>query len=67
MASILRIERVLRDLPQREVAAQTGIPQPRYSRIERNVTQPTPQEAEALSMFLGVKPADLWPGGEAQP
>jgi transcriptional regulator with XRE-family HTH domain len=67
MASILRIERVSHDLPQREVAARTGIPQPRYSRIERNVTQPTSEEAEALGACFGVNPADLWTDGEAQP
>jgi len=66
MASLLKIERAIRDLPQREIEIRTGIPQPRYSRIERGVTTPTLAEAEALGAVFGANPADLWPTQEAQ-
>lgn len=63
---LLRLERFLRSLRQDDLAAATGISQPRISRIERGTAKPRQEEKRALAAALGVNPVDLWPVEEAQ-
>jgi len=56
----LRLLRVERGLTQQDIEAKLGIPQPRYSAIERGTLRPTEQEQELLKLlfFRIVRPSD---------
>jgi transcriptional regulator with XRE-family HTH domain len=66
MVSILRLERVIKELTQAELASRTGIPQWRISLLERGKAA-NDDERQRLAAALSVTPGALWPGQEAQP
>ena len=65
MVSALRLERVIKEMTQTELARRTGIPQWRISLVERG-KQPSLAEVKAIATALGVSPADLFPAQETQ-
>lgn len=63
-ATPLKMERVKRGWRQSDIEklTQGGIPQNRYSLIERGIA-PRPGEVDTLSKIFGLPPENLFPGG----
>ena len=56
MLTPLKEVRLKQNFRQEDVAQRSGIPQPRYSRIERGVASPTTDEKQAITKaFFGEK------------
>jgi transcriptional regulator with XRE-family HTH domain len=58
-ATPFKIERIKRELTQAELAALTGVPQPRISLLERGI-KPRPEEVEALAAAFKISPEKLF-------
>jgi transcriptional regulator with XRE-family HTH domain len=58
--NVLKVERVKRDWKQKDIEALTGIPQWRYSLLERGLP-PRPEEALALAAALKMDLETLFP------
>jgi len=57
----LRIYRIAKGFSQSQLADRIGTYQVHYSRIERGVTLPLPEEAAAIAQALGVSITDIFP------
>lgn len=55
MLSGLKEMRLRQNLRQADLERLTGIPQPRLSRLERGIQQPTDEEVEKLMGAYGLK------------
>jgi transcriptional regulator with XRE-family HTH domain len=53
--TFLRLARLEKGLSQMDVVLKTDIPQCKFSLIERDYVQPSPQEAQRLAKALGIK------------
>jgi len=65
MVTVLRLERVIKELTQTELAHRSGIPQWRISLLERGKAA-NDSERQRLAAALGLPPEALWPAGEGR-
>ena len=65
MVSAIRLERVIKELTQSELANRSGVPQWRISLLERGKAA-NDSERQRLAAALGLSPEALWPDGEGQ-
>ena len=65
MLSILRKERILRQMSLYDMRARTGISVSKLSLVERGIEHPSEEEKHRLARALGVRLQDLFPKTEA--
>jgi len=60
MVSVMRLERIKREITQIDLWMKTGIPQWRVSLIERGIP-PRREEAVKIAQVLGCQAEDIFP------
>ncbi len=60
MVSTLRVQRVIRELTQSELATLSGVPQWRLSLLERDLKVAKDNERQRLAAALNANPVDLF-------
>lgn len=66
MLSILRRERILRQLSLYDIRDRTGISVSKLSLIERGIDQPNAEDKIRLAKALGISVQDLFPSTEVK-
>jgi len=56
----IKLLRISNRLRQADIEKRSGIPQPRYSMIERGVKKPNDLEMKKLSKVFGLQEIESW-------